>query len=135
MVSPPVSTASSGTGTPKKGSLSSITSSEQVTITKQVPGEEAEAEKVLREAVEASITRQISVSREQRQLLGSLRRHTWRRKDSQPVGFGTIAVGKNERLVETKKLTPTVVHPDPDSDSPKSLHVHRRSERVIVEGE
>ena len=134
MISPPASTASSGAGTPKKGSLSSIESSEQITVIKQAPNKEDEAERALREAVEASITRQISVSREQRQLLGSLRGQTRRRKDSQPLPSGGIAMGRNERLAETKKLTPTLVIPGGGSDSPQPLHMHRRSERVVVEG-
>lgn len=147
MISPPPSTTSSHAGTPKKGSLSSITSNENISVVKpsqpQATPEEIEAENTLRQAVEASITRQISVSRDQRQLLGSLRGNGNRKRRAtdgkQPIGFGpTVATGGEERLVETaKKLTPTVVHPEPEpasGEQPRSLHMHRRSERVIVEG-
>ena len=140
MISPPASTASSEADTPpKKGSISSITSAaEHITVVKQ-PHEESETDRALREAVEASITRQISVSREQRQLLGSLRGQTGGRRPSnsaKALGFGPItAVGKDERLAETKRLVPTLVHPEVQSDdSPRSLHMHRKSERVILEG-
>lgn len=148
MISPPPSTTSSHAGTPKKGSLSSITSNEAISIVKPSPQpqptpEENEADCTLRQAVEASITRQISVSRDQRQLLGSLRGNGNRRRRAtdakQPIGFGpAVATGGNERLVESaKKLTPTLVHPEPEpasGEQPRSLHMHRRSERVVVEG-
>ena len=146
MMSPPPSTTSSHAGTPKKGSLSSITSNEAISVVKspqpERTPEEFEAENTLRQAVEASITRQISVSRDQRQLLGSLRGTGKRRgtDGKQPIGFGpAVAAGGSERLVEkSNKLTPTIVHPEPEpgrgEQPPRSLHMHRRSERVIVEG-
>ncbi|KAG9255858.1 uncharacterized protein F5Z01DRAFT_634838 [Emericellopsis atlantica] len=136
MISPPPSSHDSDT--PKKNSLSSVVSSEQIAVVKPtvtVTDQDAEAEKALREAVQASITRQISVSREQRSMLGSIRGRTPRgQQGSVPVGFGPVVVSDgNERLSETRKLTPRVVHPG-DENTPRSFHTHRRSERVVVEG-
>lgn len=117
---------------------------------KKTQEEEDEAARALKEAVEASITRQISVSREQRQLLGSLRGHNPRhgpepssssdrkRDPARPrgLGFGSVpvAVGRHERLGDTKQLTPVMVHPGSEDGSSTSVHLHRRSERVILEG-
>ncbi|KAI6783387.1 uncharacterized protein J7T54_004414 [Emericellopsis cladophorae] len=136
MISPPPSSHDSGTQ--KKNSVSSVVSSEQLTVVKPivtVTNEDAEAEKALREAVQASITRQISVSREQRSMLGSIRGGAPRgQQRSMPVGFGPVVTSDgSERLSETRKLTPRVVHPG-DEITPRSFHTHRRSERVVVEG-
>ncbi|POR38813.1 Uncharacterized protein TPAR_00990 [Tolypocladium paradoxum] len=65
--------------------------------------------------VEVSIARQISISRQQRALLGPLQRHAL----------------ENRRVSETKSSTPRLVDPRQDPDSPKAMH--RKSERVIVE--
>ncbi|KAF4126818.1 hypothetical protein GMORB2_0555 [Geosmithia morbida] len=138
----------------KKGSISSIMSSEHITVVKpqvqpqilvqehdsngstdqETAATAAAADRALKEAVEASIIRQISVSREQRQMLGSLRGHMKNGRDAKPKGFGSVAVGQNERLVETKQLTPVMVHPSSEDGSSTSLHMHRRSERVVLEG-
>jgi len=72
-------------------------------------------EKVPQDPVEVSIARQISVSRQQRALLGPLQRRGLEAK----------------QLSETKSSTPRLVDPRHDPTSPKAMH--RKSERVIVE--
>lgn len=69
-----------------------------------------------RDPVEVSIARQISVSRQQRALLGPLQIHSL----------------DSRRISETKSSTPRIVDPTRDCDSPKAMH--RKSSRVIVEG-
>ncbi|KAK6827941.1 hypothetical protein PG989_005139 [Apiospora arundinis] len=105
-------------------------------------------------AVELSIARQISVSREQRRMLkplqttfGSGPRPPHRRGSgpgsggnsstkvpmhTSPLPTPKIAMGQNERLAETKLLTPTLVTPR-ETDETKLLE-HRKSERIILEG-
>lgn len=142
MISPPASTTASASGTSKNSSLSSVESAEQLTVIKSpVDAKQAQSDKALREAVQASIIRQISVSRDQRQMLGTISETrsnnptTRGRKGSLPVEIGDMTMGKNERLVESKKLTPTLVLPDAEpDDTTKTLHRHRKSERVILEG-
>ncbi|KAK7956114.1 uncharacterized protein PG986_005336, partial [Apiospora aurea] len=105
-------------------------------------------------AVELSIARQISVSREQRRMLkplqttfGSGPRPPHRRGSGpgssggaggkiplhiSPLPTPKIAMGQNERLAETKLLTPTLVTPR-ETEETKLLE-HRKSERIILEG-
>lgn len=129
-ITPPTSTTDSRTSTPKKDSISSI-GSETVTVVK--PAEETVEDRTMREAVQASITRQISVSREQREMLRPFRSQSRHGRKVKPLGAENIAIGENERIAETKKATPTLVHPDPDALSPKSHHVYRRSEQVVFD--
>lgn len=129
VITPPTSTTSSRANTPKKDSLSSI-ASEHITVSKQP--EHVVEDKTLRDAVEASITRQISVSREQREMLKPFRAQS--RRKVKPLGATNIAIGENERIAETKKATPTLVHPDADAMSPKSVgNLFRRSEQVVFD--
>jgi hypothetical protein len=100
---------------------------------KQAP--EADAQEALRNAVEISIARQISVSHQQRKMLHPLKsnpslRH---RGNGSPSGPGYIAIEKDERLAETKSSTPTLVHPRELTHSPDAYQMHRKSERVILE--
>jgi hypothetical protein len=74
-----------------------------------------EHDKAVLEAVELSIARQISVSRDQRRMLGPLQMH--------PV--------EGRRVAETKSSTPRLVDPRTDSSSP--FAGHRKSERVVLE--
>ncbi|KAK8060409.1 hypothetical protein PG996_010339 [Apiospora saccharicola] len=100
-------------------------------------------------AVEQSIARQISVSREQRRMLkplqttfGSGPRPQPRRGSGpgsgkvplhiSPLPTPKIAMGQNERLAETKMLTPTLVTPRETNDT--KLAEHRKSERIVLEG-
>lgn len=130
VMTPPTSTTTSRTSTPKKDSVSSI-ASEHISVVKPPQPEETDEDRTLREAVQASITRQISVSREQREMLKPFRAQS--RRKGRPLGPGQIAIGENERLAETKKSTPTLVHPDTDMLSPKAVHPHRRSEQVVFD--
>lgn len=128
IVTPPASSTGSRTSTPKKDSVSSITS-ENASFSKSV--EDPTDDKTLRDAVQASITRQISVSREQRELLRPFRSHS--RRKVKPLGAGKIAIGENERIAETKKSTPTLVHPDPNAFSPQSHNMYRKSSEVVFD--
>ncbi|KAH7238643.1 hypothetical protein BKA59DRAFT_253821 [Fusarium tricinctum] len=96
---------------------------------------ESDPQEALRNAVEVSIARQISVSRQQRKMLHPLKsnpsvRH---RKNGSPHGPGYIHIEKDERLSETNSSTPTLVHPRELSHSPDAYQVHRKSEMVILE--
>ncbi|GAB0139404.1 hypothetical protein EsHS_00000058 [Epichloe bromicola] len=71
--------------------------------------------KTVQRAVEVSIARQISVSREQRRMLGPLQMN--------PI--------EGKRLVETKCSTPRLIDPKKDPSSP--LASYRKSERVVLE--
>ena len=98
-------------------------------------------DKDLPDAVQISIARQISMSRQQRRLLLPLHDATPRRKRDpnsgivEPVGPAVmITVGKDERIAETKISTPTVIHPDPEAaKTSRSMHKYHKSEQVIVE--
>ncbi|KAI1870513.1 uncharacterized protein JN550_005056 [Neoarthrinium moseri] len=86
--------------------------------------------------VEVSIARQISISRQQRKMLQPLQTSFTPSKPrgspgnpSPPVPM--IAIGKNERLAETKTSTPTLVTP---STFDSQLRQHRKSERIVLEG-
>ncbi|KAK2606120.1 hypothetical protein QQS21_003515 [Conoideocrella luteorostrata] len=72
--------------------------------------------KAAQDAVQVSIARQISVSREQRRMLGPLQMN--------PM--------EGRRLAETKSSTPRLVVPGRDASSP--FAGHRKSERVVLEG-
>lgn len=129
-MTPPTSTTGSSSSTSKKDSLSSITS-EIVSVTR--PAEETVEDVTLKEAVQASISRQISVSREQRELLRPFRSQSRHGRKVKPLGVENIAIGVNERIVDTKKATPTLVHPAADALSPQSQNLYRRSEQVVFD--
>ncbi|OAA47789.1 hypothetical protein NOR_02279 [Metarhizium rileyi] len=77
--------------------------------------EDEDQDKAVQDAVEISIARQISMSREQRRMLGPLQMH--------PT--------EGRRIAETKSSTPRLVDPRFD---PSSLSAgHRNSERVVLE--
>ncbi|PHH92526.1 hypothetical protein CDD83_7023 [Cordyceps sp. RAO-2017] len=77
---------------------------------------DAEPDKACDDPVEVSIARQISVSRQQRAMLGPLQKQLL----------------DSRRLNETKSATPRVIDPRRDPDSPQLMH--RKSSRVVVEG-
>ncbi|KAI1394095.1 uncharacterized protein F4822DRAFT_36566 [Hypoxylon trugodes] len=88
--------------------------------------------------VELSIARQISISRQQRKMLKPLQTGSGlartQRSPSKTSPAPRIAMGKNERLAETKSSTPTLITPEeisPGGHSP--LARHRKSERVVLE--
>lgn len=137
MVSPPASITSSSPETSKKLSPpSSLASPDKITV---VRPPESDPQEALRNAVEISIARQISVSHQQRKMLHPLKSNpsVRRRNDSDPLApaGAYIPMEKNERLAETKTATPVLVHPRGElAYSPDTWQMHRKSERVIVEG-
>lgn len=138
MVSPPASITSSSPETSKKLSPpSSLASPDKITVVR--PPSENNPEDALRNAVEISIARQISVSHQQRKMLHPLKSNpsVRRRGDSNPMApaGAYIPIEKNERLAETKTATPVLVHPRGElAHSPDTWQMHRKSERVILEG-
>ncbi|EFY87553.1 hypothetical protein MAC_06397 [Metarhizium acridum CQMa 102] len=88
-----------------QGSLSSLSGEEL----------DEDEDKAVQDAVEISIARQISVSREQRRMLGPLQMH--------PI--------EGRRIAETKSSTPRLVDPKLDPSSPSAGQ--RNSERVVLE--
>ncbi|RMJ06500.1 hypothetical protein CDV36_013913 [Fusarium kuroshium] len=137
MVSPPASITSSSPETSKKLSPpSSLASPDKITV---IRPPENDPEEALRNAVEISIARQISVSHQQRKMLHPLKSNpsVRRRGDSNPMApaGAYIPIEKNERLAETKTATPVLVHPRGElAHSPDTWQMHRKSERVILEG-
>lgn len=97
------------TSTDAQGSLSMSMSS----LSEEEPDEDQD--KAVQDAIEISIARQISVSRDQRRMLGPLQMH--------PI--------EGRRLAETKSSTPRLVDPRSDPSSP--FAGHRNSERVVLE--
>lgn len=94
-----------------------------------------ESDSALKAAVEISIARQISVSRQQRTLLRPLRTDIAQRPRPgarvSPVDKVNIS-RKEGRVVETKSGTPTVVVARDTLESYPAAH--RKSERVVLEG-
>ncbi|KAM0342820.1 hypothetical protein ACHAPU_009184 [Fusarium lateritium] len=122
-VSPPASITSSGAGTTRQFSPSSSPK-------KLAP--DSDPQEALRNAVEVSIARQISVSRQQRQMLHPLKSNPSVHKNGSPPGR-YIRIEKHERLSETNSATPTLVVPRELSHSPDAYQMHRKSERVVLE--
>ncbi|KAH7165554.1 hypothetical protein EDB81DRAFT_257115 [Dactylonectria macrodidyma] len=135
MVSPPGSTTSSSPKVTRKvsppASLASMASTDQMTVIKSQPLQ-LDADEALRNAVEISIARQISVSHQQRNMLHPLKSNPSLRhpNDGNSPNY-SIPVGKNERLAETKTATPRLVRPQDIT----AWEMHRKSSRVVVEGE
>ncbi|CAK7199011.1 hypothetical protein SEUCBS139899_001679 [Sporothrix eucalyptigena] len=126
MISPPSSTGSTSSssrgGGSSKASGSSSNGSPASTASLEFDVEESDKE--LKSAVEISIARQISISRQQRQLLRPLKTNnlappsslaaipsgnTPISSTSSPSRSATLKLGRNERLQETKTSTPTLV--------------------------
>ncbi|KAF4449950.1 hypothetical protein F53441_6869 [Fusarium austroafricanum] len=132
MVSPPASITSSSAENPRRFSppSASLTSPSN-------QSSEADAQEALRNAVEISIARQISVSHQQRKMLHPLKSNPSLRHRSNgngsPSGPGYIPIEKGERLAETRSSTPVLVHPRELTHSPDAYQMHRKSERVILE--
>ncbi|KAL6884175.1 hypothetical protein HDV57DRAFT_447920 [Trichoderma longibrachiatum] len=94
--------------------------------------DEEVVEKALYEAVEISIARQISVSRQQRRMLVPLDRSASRRGANSPDAAAMINLGKNKRLVETRTAVPVLMH-----QANRTNFSHggsRKSSRVVLEG-
>ncbi|KAL4723427.1 hypothetical protein ACLX1H_009924 [Fusarium chlamydosporum] len=130
MASPPASVTSSTAETSKHFSPSSSLASPK-------KGSDSDAQEALRNAVEISIARQISVSHQQRKMLHPLKsnpsiRH---RRNGSPATSGPsyIPIEEDERLSETKSSTPVLVNPRELTYSPDAYQMHRKSEMVVLE--
>ncbi|KAL0944300.1 uncharacterized protein CTRU02_202187 [Colletotrichum truncatum] len=97
--------------------------------------DESEPDDALRAAVEISIARQISISRQQRRMLRPLKTQTARVAGSPSIKspVAAITVGRNERLSSTKSSTPTLISPGETFE--QQIAQNRKSERIIVEDE
>ncbi|TDZ29186.1 hypothetical protein C8034_v002974 [Colletotrichum sidae] len=97
--------------------------------------DESEPDDALRAAVEISIARQISISRQQRRMLRPLKTQIVRTGGSPGVRspVTSITVGKNERLSSTKIATPTLISHAETFE--QQIAQNRKSSRIIVEGE
>lgn len=122
--------------TPRRGSRTAPATSASSPLAIDKP-EETEAQRVLREAVEKSIRRQISLSQQQRSMLRPqhVNASPISRGDSPKTGglarsLSRIHVGGDERLAETKSSTPTLVHPGSADSFSRD---HRKSERIVLE--
>ncbi|KAG8669987.1 hypothetical protein FPOAC2_09330 [Fusarium poae] len=131
MASPPASVTSSNAGASRRFSPSSSLSSPKK------KSSDTDAQEALRNAVEISIARQISVSQQQRKMLHPLKsnpsvRH---RRNGSPAtsGPGYIPIEEGERLAETRSSTPVLVNPRELTNSPDAYQTHRKSEMVIFE--
>ncbi|KAI2618850.1 hypothetical protein GGR54DRAFT_640390 [Hypoxylon sp. NC1633] len=131
------STATSSSTSDRKPSPSSPASSAHSNLTKT----SEEVDDLLENAsnmnpVELSIARQISISRQQRRMLKPLQTGSsaakTRANPSKHSPSPRIAMGKNERLAETKSSTPTLIIPEEMEDA--RFAQHRKSERVVLEG-
>ncbi|KAH6607676.1 hypothetical protein Trco_003989 [Trichoderma cornu-damae] len=94
-----------------------------------------EVEKALYEAVEISIARQISVSRQQRRMLVPLNRSASRRAPSETAADAAAQIsptGQNKRLAETRTATPVLVHPAKETNQEQGGY--RKSSRAVLEG-
>ncbi|KAM0254997.1 hypothetical protein ACHAQJ_006225 [Trichoderma viride] len=96
---------------------------------------EEEVEKALYEAVEISIARQISVSRQQRRMLVPLNRSASRRVPGEAAAEAAALIkpGENKRLAETRTATPLLVHPEEEEPN-HGQGGYRKSSRVVLEG-
>ncbi|KAL1866111.1 hypothetical protein VTK73DRAFT_4904 [Phialemonium thermophilum] len=146
MISPPVSSASSVTTATTRRPPSSSASSVQTHITRPSVDID-ESDSALKQAIEISIARQISISRQQRTLLrpvktnintaGPLPAHPQSVKTSPGGNIGASpirkgALGLSERVAETRFATPMLVVPREPRNGQWAQH--RKSERVVLEG-
>ncbi|KAI9167054.1 hypothetical protein HJFPF1_03173 [Paramyrothecium foliicola] len=100
------------------------------TISRVSTDEDAEREKALQSAVEISIARQISVSRQQRTMLRPVQGSVRGRKDVRPNGVGMVP----RVTMGRKGSTPTLVHLTTGEGEVPGRAIHRQSSRGIVEG-
>ncbi|KAI1381752.1 hypothetical protein F4677DRAFT_2674 [Hypoxylon crocopeplum] len=137
MMTPPQqtpSTATSSSTTDRKPSSSPASSTHS-----NLPRTSEDVDELLENTsnmnpVELSIARQISISRQQRKLLKPLQTSFGapkpRASPSKYTPVPKIAMGKNERLAETKSSTPTLIIPE---ETNSQLAQHRKSERIVLE--
>lgn len=157
MVSPPPSSSAASsvmTGTTRRSPSSSASSVHTHVTRPSVDTDAGAGDSAHKSAVEISIARQISISRQQRTLLRPLNTtagtvptapgprarpiqipsaaaspSTARGAGASPIRKGTL--GQNERVAATRFATPTVVVPTETTHG--HLAQHRKSERVVLE--
>ncbi|CAJ2501943.1 Uu.00g047960.m01.CDS01 [Anthostomella pinea] len=142
-----LSTASSATSDRKRSPSLASSAHTHVTSSSDLDDPAVVVETAKMTAVEMSIARQISISQQQREMLrplrtaspacpapGKARPSPFRSTTSTSTATSPVAlsIGKNERLAETKTLTPILVHPSATLDS--QLAQHRKSEFIVLEG-
>ncbi|KAK3390400.1 hypothetical protein B0H63DRAFT_519625 [Podospora didyma] len=146
MISPPPSTSSEAGSTKRTMSSASSSASSTQTHLTRPSLEVEEGDAALKAAVEISIARQISISRQQRQLLrplqtivsqaattagsrgapGVMRSASASTMRTSPV---VLSKGMMGRVIETKQSVPTLVVPSEQYQQ----HSYRKSERIVLE--
>lgn len=151
MINPsPVSTSpetpsvqSSTTSGGRRRSPSSASTATTRTHATRPSSELDDADVAFQSAVEVSIARQISISRQQRQLLRPLQaRRVGARASTNPLGSNPVnapsptrRLTDEELIKETKMSMPTLVIPRTDPVNHAHLAQNRKSSRAVVEGE
>ncbi|KAI3400667.1 hypothetical protein diail_2379 [Diaporthe ilicicola] len=146
MVSPQSVSASSTTSGPRGRSPSAASSATTHTHATKPSSDLDEADAAFQSAVEVSIARQISISRQQRQLLRPLQTRrvpggAERSASVSPLGVKVVKspspsrrLGDEESIKETKSSTPTLIHPRESPVNPAHLAQNRKSSWAVVEG-
>ncbi|KAH8764163.1 hypothetical protein F5883DRAFT_106984 [Diaporthe sp. PMI_573] len=149
MVSPQSASASSTTSGRRGRSPSAASSATTHTHVTKPSSELDDTEAALQSAVEVSIARQISISRQQRQLLRPLQTRRGpgagggageRSASVSPLGVKVVKsptpsrrLGTEEEIKETKSSTPTLIHPREAPVNPAHLAQNRKSSWAVVE--
>ncbi|KAK1999371.1 hypothetical protein LX36DRAFT_485771 [Colletotrichum falcatum] len=137
MITPAGSTAPSSAAPSATNDYSPASVSSAQTHVTKPSFDGSEPDDALRAAVEISIARQISISRQQRQMLRPVKPNNLRiggansPRTKSPVP--ALAVGNNERLSATKSSTPTLIYSGATFE--QQIAQNRKSERIIVEDE
>ncbi|KAK7736744.1 hypothetical protein SLS63_003091 [Diaporthe eres] len=140
------SVLSSSTSGPRHRSPSAASSATTHTHVTKPSSDLDETEAALQSAVEVSIARQISISRQQRQLLRPLQTRRGpgaggeRSASVSPLGVKIVKsptpsrrLGEEESIKETKSSTPTLIHPREAPVNPAHLAQNRKSSWAVVE--
>jgi hypothetical protein len=146
MVSPQSASASSTTSGHRGRSPSAASSATTHTHVTKPSSDLDETEAALQNAVEVSIARQISISRQQRQLLRPLQTRRGgspsaeRSASVSPLGVKVVKsptpsrrLGTEQEIKETKSSTPTLIHPRESPVNPAHLAQNRKSSWAVVE--
>ncbi|KKY33606.1 hypothetical protein UCDDA912_g06429 [Diaporthe ampelina] len=140
------SVLSSTTSGPRHRSPSAASSATTHTHATKPSSDLDETDAALQSAVEVSIARQISISRQQRQLLRPLQTRRGpgggeRSATASPLGVKIVKsptpsrrLGEEESIKETKSNTPTLIHPRESPVNPAHLAQNRKSSWAVVEG-
>lgn len=139
------SVLSSTTSGPRHRSPSAASSATTHTHVTKPSSDMDETEAALQSAVEVSIARQISISRQQRQLLRPLQTRRGpggsgeRSASVSPLGVKIVKSPtpsrrlEEESIKETKSSTPTLIHPREAPVNPAHLAQNRKSSWAVVE--